>query len=207
MNMTGHLMRLNSILKLLRWLVPAAAALLASPAFAHVDASHGFGFGAGLSHPLLGADHLVALLATGIWMVQQQGRMRWLLPVLFVLSTGLGTVAGQSGLALPALEMGLAMSVTLTGLLSLFLLRLPLAPAGLLLSLSGLLHGFAHGLEMPSAAHFPSFAAGLFVSSVALIALGVVLGSRIQLLAGRNGLRAAGAGLAVFGAGLLLNLI
>lgn len=200
-------MRLNFGLTLLRSLVPATAALLASPAFAHVDASHGFGFGAGLAHPLLGADHLLALLATGIWVVQQQGRMRWLLPALFVLSIGLGTVAGQLGLALPALEMGLAMSVTLTGLLSVFLLRLPLAPAGLLLSLSGLLHGFAHGLEMPSAAQFPSFAAGLLLSSVSLLILGVVLGSRLQQLVGRSGLRTAGAGVAAFGAGLLLNLI
>jgi len=200
-------MRLNFGLTLLRCLVPAAAALLASPAFAHVDASHGFGFGAGLAHPLLGADHLLALLATGIWVVQQQGRMRWLLPALFVLSIGFGTVAGQSGLVLPALEMGLAMSVTLTGLLSVFLLRLPLAPAGLLLSLSGLLHGFAHGLEMPSAAQFPSFAAGLLLSSVSLLILGVVLGSRLQQLVGRSGLRTAGAGVAAFGAGLLLNLI
>lgn len=200
-------MRLNFGLTLLRSLVPATAALLASPAFAHVDASHGFGFGAGLAHPLLGADHLLALLATGIWVVQQQGRMRWLLPALFVLSIGFGTVAGQSGLALPALEMGLAMSVTLTGLLSVFLLRLPLAPAGLLLSLSGLLHGFAHGLEMPSAAQFPSFAAGLLLSSVSLLILGVVLGSRLQQLVGRSGLRTAGAGVAAFGAGLLLNLI
>lgn len=200
-------MRLNFGLTLLRCLVPAAAALLASPAFAHVDASHGFGFGAGLAHPLLGADHLLALLATGIWVVQQQGRMRWLLPALFVLSIGFGTVAGQSGLVLPALEMGLAMSVTLTGLLSVFLLRLPLASAGLLLSLSGLLHGFAHGLEMPSAAQFPSFAAGLLLSSVSLLILGVVLGSRLQQLVGRSGLRTAGAGVAAFGAGLLLNLI
>jgi urease accessory protein len=200
-------MRLNSGLTLLRKLVPAAAVLLATPAFAHVDASHGFGFGAGLAHPMLGADHLLALLATGIWVVQQQGRLRWVLPALFVVCIGLGTIAGQSGLAPPALEMGLAISVTITGLLSVFLLRLPLAAAGLLLSLSGLLHGLAHGIEMPAAAQFPSFAAGLFLSSAALMALGAVLGSRIQLLAGRNGLRAAGAGVAVFGAGLLLNLI
>lgn len=200
-------MRFNLGLHLLRWLVPASAALLASPAFAHVDASHGFGFGAGLAHPMLGADHLLALLATGIWVVQQQGRMRFMLPAFFILAIGAGTIAGQSGLALPALEMGLAMSVTITGLLSVFLLRLPLLPAGLLLSLSGLLHGFAHGLEMPAAAQFPSFAAGLVLSSACLLVLGVLLGSRIQQLVGHNGLRTAGASVAVFGAGLLLNLI
>lgn len=200
-------MRLNFGLTLLRWIVPAATALLASPAFAHVDASHGFGFGAGLAHPLLGADHLLALLATGIWVVQQQGRMRFMLPALFILAIGAGTIAGQAGLALPALEMGLAMSVTITGLLTVFLLRLPLVPAGLLLSLSGLLHGFAHGLEMPAAAQFPSFAAGLALSSIALLALGAVLGSRLQQFGGRHGLRAAGAGVAALGAGLLLNLM
>lgn len=200
-------MRLNFGLILLRCLVPAIAALLASPAFAHVDASHGFGFGAALAHPLLGADHLLALLATGIWVAQQQGRMRFILPALFILAIGAGTIAGQAGLALPALEMGLAMSVTVTGLLTVFLLRLPLVPAGLLLSLSGLLHGFAHGVEMPAAAQFPSFAAGLVLSSVALMALGAVLGSCIRQFGGRKGLRASGAGVAVFGAGLLLNLI
>lgn len=200
-------MRFNLGLHLLRSLVPAAAALLASPAFAHVDASHGFGFGAGLAHPMLGVDHLLALLATGIWVVQQQGRMRFVLPALFVLAIGVGTIAGQSGLVLPALEMGLAVSVTITGLLSVFLLRLPLAPAGLLLSLSGLLHGFAHGLEMPAAAQFSSFAAGLVLSSAALMALGIVLGSCIRQFSGHKGLRATGAGIAAFGAGLLLNLI
>lgn len=200
-------MRFNIGFHLLRWLLPVSAALLASPAFAHVDASHGFGFGAGLAHSMVGADHLLVLLATGIWVVQQQGRMRWLLPALFVLNIGFGTIAGQSGLAFPALEMGLAVSVSITGLLSVFLLRLPFLPAALLLSLCGALHGIAHGLEIPATAQFPAFAAGLFLSSAALMLAGVALGGRIRKLAGRHGLRTAGAGVAVFGAGLLLNLI
>ena len=95
----------------------AAAALLLAPALAFAHPGHGDnGLVAGISHPLGGLDHLLAMLAVGLWAAQQKGAARWALPCTFVGTMLLGGLLGFEGLALPALESGIAASVLALGL-------------------------------------------------------------------------------------------
>ncbi|OPK06707.1 protein hupE, partial [Pseudomonas veronii] len=95
----------------------AAAALLLAPALAFAHPGHGDnGLVAGISHPLGGLDHLLAMLAVGLWAAQQKGAARWALPCTFVATLLLGGLLGFEGLALPALESGIAASVLALGL-------------------------------------------------------------------------------------------
>jgi urease accessory protein len=179
----------------------AVALLLAPTAHAHpgdlVPSLAG-----GASHPLLGLDHLLAMVAVGLWAGQVGGRARWALPLSFVAVMVLGGGLAMSGVALPAVEAGIGVSVLLLGLLVAAAARWPLALAAPLVALFALLHGHAHGTEVPPNASGAAYAAGFAVATAALHLLGLAL----SLLAARvhvQGLvRAAGVAIAV--AGVLL---
>ncbi len=176
-----------------------ALALLLSPALAQAHPGHlDSGLLAGLSHPLGGLDHLLAMLAVGLWAAQQQGRARWLLPLGFLASLLLGGLLGFAGLRLPLLEPAISASLLALGLLVSTALRLPLALA---VALSGLLafsHGLAHGLELPLLASPWSYAAGFVAASAALHAAGFQLVQRVPAVARPlvrlSGVLTAGAG-------------
>lgn len=176
---------------------------LAAPAFAHPG--HGTGLEAGLIHPFTGIDHMLAMLAVGLWAAQQRSaRALWAVPLAFVASMAVGAVAGRLGLQLPAVEAGIAASLLVLGLLVAGALRLPTAAAMGLVGVFALFHGWAHGAEMPAQAGWGGFALGFVVATASLHALGVGLG----LLARRHGgllLRAGGVGVAVAGLWLALN--
>eukprot|EP01034_Spumella_vulgaris_P000355 gene355-468_t len=128
----------------------AAATLLLVPALAFAHPGHGDnGLVAGISHPLGGLDHLLAMLAVGLWAAQQQGAARWALPCTFVGTMLLGGVLGFEGLALPALESGIAASVLALGLAVALAIRPPVALAVAATAVFALFHGVAHGLELP----------------------------------------------------------
>ena len=128
----------------------AAAALLLTPALAFAHPGHGDnGLVAGISHPLGGIDHLLAMLAVGLWAAQQKGAARWALPCTFVGTMLIGGVLGFEGLALPALESGIAASVLALGLAVALAVRPPLFMAVGATALFALFHGVAHGLELP----------------------------------------------------------
>ena len=153
-----------------------ALALLLSPALAFAHPGHDqSGLLAGLSHPLSGLDHLLAMLAVGLWAAQQQGAARWALPMAFVGSLLAGGLLGFAGLQLPWLETGIAGSLLALGLLVAVAARLPLAVALGLTSLFGLCHGVAHGLELPTHASHWAYAAGFIAASLALHTAGYAL--------------------------------
>lgn len=128
----------------------AAAALLLTPALAFAHPGHGDnGLLAGISHPIGGLDHLLAMLAVGLWAAQQQGAARWALPCTFVGTMLLGGVLGFEGLSLPALESGIAASVLALGLAVALAVRPALSLAVGATALFALFHGVAHGLELP----------------------------------------------------------
>lgn len=131
------------------------------------------GFSAGLLHPFTGMDHLLAMLAVGLWAAQMGGRKIWLLPVTF-----LSMLVGGAGLALadlnlPLVEPGIAASVLALGLLIALSLRLPTLLSVAITAVFGLLHGYAHGLEMPDSAAPLLYALG-FLSATAVLHLGGV---------------------------------
>ncbi|PZE09341.1 protein hupE, partial [Pseudomonas sp. 57B-090624] len=127
-----------------------ALALFLTPALAFAHPGHdSSGLMAGVAHPITGLDHLLAMLAVGLWAAQQQGAARWALPVTFVGTMLLGGLLGFEGLELPFMETGIAASVLALGLLVAVAVRPPMFVAVGLTALFALAHGVAHGLELP----------------------------------------------------------
>jgi urease accessory protein len=152
-----------------------ALMLLSSPALAHPG--HGGGLLAGLGHPYSGLDHALAMLAVGLWAAQQRERAAiWKIPLAFVASMVVGGVLGLAGFALPQLETGIAASVLILGLLVAFSLRLPTQAGMAIVALFALLHGYAHGTEIPVGAGLSGFAAGFVLATASLHGIGMALG-------------------------------
>jgi urease accessory protein len=146
--------------------------LLPTIAQAHIGADHGGGFGDGLQHPIGGLDHLLAMVAVGLWAAQCGGKARWALPIAFVTLMGLGGVLGMSQLPLPGIEVGILLSSLLLGALIVGSVRLPLGWSVGLVGSVALCHGFAHGLEMPAAANAWGYAAGFLLATAGLHLIG-----------------------------------
>ncbi len=176
-----------------------ATALASGPAAAHTFGAEGAGFAAGLSHPLLGLDHLLAMVAVGLWAAQLGGRAVWQVPAAFVLALAAGAGLAMAGVGVPAVEPGIMASVLVLGLLVAGAVRLP-APLGMaVVGLFALCHGHAHGAEMPAAAEPLLYASGFILATVALHAVGVALGLAAARLATPLAARCAGAGVAAAG--------
>ncbi|MHB1224660.1 MAG: HupE/UreJ family protein [Gemmatimonadaceae bacterium] len=182
--------------------------LTASPALAHTGIGPVHGMAHGLVHPLGGWDHLLAMVAVGLWAAQRSGRAVWSIPAGFLLGMVGGGALGMTGVALPAVEAGILLSVMILGALVAAAVRPPLAASLLLVALFGMLHGHAHGAEMPAAVSALSYAIGfcgataLLHASGALAALGLrrysarAASMRMVRLAG-SAIAAAGVCLAV----------
>jgi urease accessory protein len=146
----------------------AAATAAAAPAEAHTLGAAGAGLGEGFTHPLLGLDHLLAMVGVGVWAAQLGASSRWMVPAAFVAVMALGGLAGASGLHLPMVELGIAGSVLVVGALIAFGARLGTVPAMALVAAFALLHGHAHGAEMPPVANAALYGLG-FVAATALL--------------------------------------
>lgn len=180
-----------------------ALALLLVPTLALAHPGHGDnGLIAGISHPIGGLDHLLAMLAVGLWAAQQHGSARWALPCTFVGTMLIGGVLGFEGLNLPALESGIAASVLALGLAVALAVRPPLALAVAATALFALFHGVAHGLELPEMSSPWAYAAGFVAATAALHALGYAV-VRVLPQAAAPLVRIAGAASAAAGVWLL----
>lgn len=180
-----------------------ASALLLSPAlaFAHPGHDHA-GVMSGIAHPVFGFDHLLAMLAVGLWAAQQQGSARWMLPLTFVATMLFGGLFGFTGMHLPLMETGIAGSVLALGLLVALAVRPPLAVAAGLTALFALSHGVAHGLELPALSSPWGYAAGFVAATAALHGIGYAVARNLPQLATPL-VRVAGAASALAGAWLL----
>ncbi len=172
------------------------------PLGAHTTGGALGGLGSGLGHPLIGVDHLLAMLAVGIWAYQLGGSAMWKIPLVFVLTLLVGANVGLAGISLPYVEPMIAASVMVFGLLLVMKTRLLPGLAGLLVALFALFHGYAHGIEMPMAASPLAYIIGFGLTTIGLHALGVMIGYALQRSAQTSLLRIGGFGLA--GTGLLL---
>ncbi|ASY63869.1 HupE-UreJ family metal transporter [Sinorhizobium sojae CCBAU 05684] len=184
----------------------AAAALAASaaPAFAHFDpASHG-SLMAGLSHPLFGADHILAMLAVGLWAGEIGGRARWMVPAAFVATMAVGFALAVIGVGLPFVEPAILASVVALGLIVAIAVRLGAAKAAAIVAVFALFHGDAHGGELGAAGAW-SFAAGFMIATALLHVAGIGLGMALARLSGGGKLaRLLGGITALAGAALML---
>jgi len=159
---------------------------------------HGMSYMSGLAHPLSGADHLLAMLAVGLWASQLVGRARWLVPASFVTVMTVAGGLGMAGIALPMVESGIAASVLALGLLVAMTARLPVASSSALVALFAVFHGYAHGAEMPAEGSVWAYGLGFVLSTAALHVAGLVLGRFNHKLA-----RVLGAAIAMAGAAML----
>ncbi|MEQ8902452.1 MAG: HupE/UreJ family protein [Roseovarius sp.] len=180
------------------------AVLLLTPslAFAHLDpAAHG-SFAAGATHPLFGADHVLAMLAVGLWAAVLSGRAIWLLPVGFVAAMAVGFGGALLGLTLPAVEPLILASVLILGLLVALAVRLPAIWAVGIVSVFGLFHGGAHGAEIGAATALDYFA-GFAVATMGLHLAGLALGVLVMRLGSQSVVRGGGGLVAALGAWLV----
>ncbi len=173
----------------------------ASCGLAYAHPGHGSGAWAGFTHPLLGFDHLLAMLAVGAWASRQEGHTKWMIPASFLLVMLVAAGAGMAGVALPEVESGIATSMLLLGLLLVFSVKLKPAIGVLLATIFAIFHGHAHGMEMPAYAAPWLYALGFTLATALLQGLGLWFGQTL----GRNGrlLRAAGAAVAATGCWML----
>ena len=176
----------------------------ATPAFAHLDpASHG-SFAAGFTHPIFGLDHVLAMIAVGLWAALIGGRSVWILPTAFVGAMLAGFGLSMAGLPLPYVEPAILASVVVFGLVVALALRLPNWLSITLVALFGACHGHAHGGEIGSAGLF-GYATGFVLATALLHAVGVLIGYSAHVSAGHNGsvarnmIRALGAATAACG--------
>ena len=177
----------------------AAFALAAPLAQAHEGAGLAGGFMSGFAHPLLGWDHVVAMLAVGLWGAFLGAPALWLLPVVFPLVMAAGGALGVLGVPLPAVEIGIAVSAIALGGVVAGALRPPLWVAALLVALFAIFHGHAHGTELPQAASPLAYSLGFVVATGLLHLTGIALGLLTRWPAGRIAVRGMGAGIALLG--------
>jgi urease accessory protein len=150
--------------------------LFTQTASAHVDTDSVGGFAAGFLHPLSGLDHFTAMAAVGLWGVILGRPASWLLPVVFPMIMALGSVVGIVGVALPGIEIGIALSALVLGGFIAGRVRLPLWMAGAVSSVFAVCHGYAHGAELPLASDPFAFAMGFMVATGSLHAAGIGVG-------------------------------
>jgi urease accessory protein len=152
-----------------------------SLALAHDGAAHTHaGFSAGFIHPLTGVDHLLMLLAIGFWLRQNSMKNSTGLALLFLCTIQLGAVLAVSGLVTTKVEMEIALSLAIAGALLAFAVQLHRAIALALITVFGLVHGMAHGLELPQNASAYFYQIGLLGSSALILALGLLLATKVK---------------------------
>lgn len=145
-------------------------------ALAHTGVSATHGFMHGFMHPLSGADHILSMIATGMFAANLGGRALWAVPCAFAVAMVAGGFFGMQGVALPYVETGIALSVIALGLAVACRWRAPVALAMALAGLFAIFHGHAHGAEMPADASGAAYAAGFLLATALLQATGIALG-------------------------------
>ena len=151
--------------------------LLASgAALAHPSHEHASSFMAGFDHPIGGFDHLLAMLAIGLWAASLGGRALWTIPSAFVITMLAGGGLAVAGLSVPFVEQGILLSVIVLGALVLFAKRLPTAVCVATAGAFALFHGAAHGIEMPLNANGLQYALGFALATAGLHVVGLGFG-------------------------------
>src|SRR6195256_1158317 len=181
-------------------LVIALAALaLAQPVSAHEQAGVAGGLASGLLHPLTGIDHLIAMVAVGIWGAQLGAPAIWGLPITFPLVMAVGGVLGVLRIPLPMPEVVIALSALVLGAAVAARLRVPFGAAAVIVGVFAIFHGHAHGAELPSAANPLAYGVGFVVATGLLHLCGIAIGTLSRWPAGERLMRGLGAAIAALG--------
>jgi urease accessory protein len=176
------------------------------PALAHTGEGTG-GFLAGLMHPVFGPDHVVAMVAVGLWGAFLGAPAIVVLPIVFPLVMALGGVLGILGVPIPAVETGIASSAVVLGLMVALAARPPLWAAAVLVGAFAIFHGYAHGKELPEGANAVAYSAGFVIATGLLHLCGIAFGLLTRWPSGKLAVRAAGGAIAATGVAYLGGLV
>lgn len=187
----------------------AALALIGAtaPAFAHPGHGDAHSFVHGFIHPIGGLDHMLAMVAVGLFAAHLGGRALWAAPAAFVTLMAFGGALGMNGVDLPFVEAGVALSVVAFGVILATGVALPAGLAAGLVGFFAIFHGHAHGAEMPADASGAAYAAGFMAATATLLVAGIALGLGAGRLASMRAVRLGGAAMAAAGVGLLAGWI
>jgi urease accessory protein len=178
-------------------------AITAVPALAHSGEGYGGGFVSGFTHPILGWDHVAAMVAVGLWGAFLGAPAIWILPVVFPLVMAFGAVAGIVGIPVPAVETGIALSAVVLGLMIVFAVKPPIWVSAIIVGAFAIFHGYAHGTELPSNANAFAFAVGFVIATGLLHLIGIAFGVLAKWPAGRVAVRSAGGLISLAGVAFL----
>jgi urease accessory protein len=187
--MAPHVIRLFAILLCLAG---------APPALAHTGSVTG-GFVGGFAHPLLGPDHVIAMVAVGLWGAFLGAPAIYTLPVVFPLVMAAGGVLGILGVPVPGVEVGIATSAVILGMMVALAAQPPLWVAAVIVGTFAIFHGHAHGAELPPGVDAVAYSAGFVVATGCLHLAGIAFGVLARWPAGRVAVRAAGGAIAIGG--------
>ena len=180
-----------------------ALVLFMSAAQAHESAGMAGGFISGFVHPLLGWDHVVAMVAVGLWGAFLGAPAIWILPVVFPLVMAFGGMLGVLGIPLPAVETGIASSAVVLGAMVAMAARPPIWVAAVIVAIFAIFHGYAHGAELPNSANPLTYSIGFVIATGLLHLLGIGFGLLVKWPAGKLAVRVSGGVIALAGVGFL----
>ena len=187
-----------------------AAVLAPTVAWAHVGVGSTSGFSHGFWHPISGIDHVLAMVAVGMFAANLGGRALWAVPLTFVSLMAVGGALGMGHVNVPYVEAGIGLSVVILGLVVAFQVQWPVAAAMALVAVFAIFHGHAHGEEMPMDASGAHYAAGFMIATAFLHLAGIAIGIGIQRIGTAYWHRAAqisGGAMALAGVALLAGVL
>lgn len=178
--------------------------LMPEIALAHAPEGAGGGFVTGFLHPIMGVDHLVAMVAVGLWGAFLGERALWILPIVFPSIMAVGAAFGIVGLEIPLVEFVIALSGVVLGALIALRVRAPLAIAMVLVGIFAIFHGYAHGVEMPEQISAITYSAGFVIGTGLLHLAGVAIGFATRLPRGELLVRGCGGVISAIGLSYLV---
>ena len=194
--MKKELRHLNSLL----WLLLLAGYLMFTPsAHAHVQQGQAVSFVTGIEHPWSGLDHVLAMIAVGLWGAQLGNPAIWILPITFPLVMSIGAMMGLIGVPLPGIEIGIAVSAIVLGIMVLGEVRPKLTVSAIIVGCFAVFHGHAHGTELPDGQSGLLYSMGFVIATGCLHGIGIAIGLINQWPIGKLALRGSGAFIAAMG--------
>jgi len=194
-------------MKLMNRLISTIILLLVFPvmAWAHQSGDIAGGLVSGLIHPITGLDHVVAMVAVGLWGAQLKRPAIWILPVVFPLIMAIGGAIGVAGIKIPGIEIGIALSAIVLGILIFFEAKPPLWIAIIIVAFFAIFHGYAHGAELPASAQPLAYAVGFVVMTGMLHVCGIIIGTIHKWKSGQLIVRILGGLVSLTGVYFLVN--
>ena len=180
---------------------------VAGTALAHEGSGAVGGVAAGFMHPILGWDHVIAMVAVGLWGAFLGRPAIWVLPVVFPLVMAFGGALGVAGVPMPGVETGIAVSAIVLGAMVAFAARPPLWVAAVIVGAFAIFHGHAHGAELPEAANPLAYSLGFVLATGLLHLGGIAFGLIVRWPAGKIAVRVSGAAIATAGVAFLTGAV